>query len=141
MPIVVAIIVALLCVVFVVAGTRMMDNSCMFLGIIAWTLAVIFLFVGIAAIVNAFAYGGYLVNIEAYRAQAAEERAVYVTMLSEISHLIEQDVTASDTYFDIYDRVINFNRYVTKAEKWAGTWAEGIFCDPSYVGLEVIPLN
>ena len=141
MPIIAAIIVALLCVVFIVAGTRMMDNSRMFSGIIAWVLAVIFFFVGIAAVVNAFAYGGYLANIEAYRTQAAEERTVYVTMLNEISHLIEQDVTASDTYFDIYDRVINFNRYVTKAEKWAGTWAEGIFCDPSYVGLEVIPLN
>lgn len=141
MPIVIAIIVALLCVVFTVAGTRMIDDNRLFLGIIAWVLAVIFFLVGIVATVNAFEYGGYLANVEAYRAQAAEERAVYVTMLGEISHLIEQDVTASDTYFDIYDRVINFNRYVTKAEKWAGTWAEGIFCDPSYVGLEVIPLN
>lgn len=141
MPIVVAVIVALLCVVFLVAGTRMMNDDRLFLGIMAWILAVIFFLVGVVATVNAFAYGGYLANVEAYRAQAAEERTVYVTMLGEISHLIEQDVTASDTYFDIYDRVVSFNRYVTKANKWAGTWAEGIFCDPSYAGLEVIPLN
>lgn len=141
MPFIVAIAVVFLCVLCLVVGTRATEKNRLFLGIVSWVLAVILFFVSIAAVLNAFAYGGYLANVEAYRTQAAEERTVYVTMLGEISHLIEQDVTASDTYFDIYDRVISFNRYVTKANKWTGTWAEGILCDPSYVGLEIIPLN
>ena len=62
-------------------------------------------------------------------------------MLGEIGFLMENDVTASDTYMSIYNEVVAFNRNVREANAWTGTMWEGILCDPSYAELDVIPLN
>lgn len=117
------------------------DHDYMFLGAICIGLTVAMAIISIASVINAVDYTGYLLNTEARTEAQVEKRAVYVTMLSEVGALMEQDVTASDTYFEIYDKIVNFNQSVRSYERWGGTWAEGILCDPTYKNLEIIPLN
>lgn len=121
--------------------SKAVDYDYMFLGACCIGLAVVMVIIGIAAVVNAIDYTDYLVNTESRIEEQVETRAVYVTMLHEMGSLMEQDVTASETYMDIYNKVISFNRSVRHYEKWDGTWFEGLFCDPTYKGLEIIPLN
>ena len=120
---------------------RLMDHGHEFLGAVSLSMAIIFAIIGICGVINAISYTDYLLNPEAHIEKHVEQRTVYVTMLNEISSLMQQDVTASDTYMEIYNKVITFNSYVRECEKWGGTWLEGLFCDPGYTGLEIIPLN
>jgi hypothetical protein len=117
------------------------DYDYMFLGSSCICLAVIMALIGIVAIINAIDYTDYLLNSEARIEEQIERRAVYVTMLNEMGNLMEQDVTASETYMNTYDKVIDFNQAIRKYEKWGGTWFEGLLCDPTYKGLEIISLN
>lgn len=117
------------------------DYDYMFLSSSCVGLAIIMAIIGIVAVINAVDYTDYLLNPEARIEEQIERRAVYVTMLSEIGNLMEQDVTASETYMNIYDKVIDFNHTIRKYEKWGGTWFEGLLCDPTYKNLEIIPLN
>lgn len=104
-------------------------------------LCIVFAILTIAFIIMAVDYTDYLFNVESRMEEQAEKRTVYVTMLSEISTLMSQDVTASDTYFDIYDKVLSFNASVRRYQRWGNTIFEGLLCDPTYKNLEIIPLN
>ena len=117
------------------------DYDHMFLGATCISLTIVMAIISIAAIINAIDYTDYLLNTEARTEAQVEKRAVYVTMLSEVGTLMERDVTASDTYFEFYDKVVSFNQSVRSYERWGDTWAEGILCDPTYKNLDIIPLN
>lgn len=117
------------------------DYDYMFLGSICIGLTIVMAIISIAAVINAVDYTDYLLNTEARTEAQVEKRAVYVTMLSEVGALMERDVTASDTYFEIYDKIVNFNQSVRSYERWGDTWAEGLLCDPTYKNLDIIPLN
>lgn len=122
-------------------ASRSFENDHNFLAGVCFACAIVFTILILVFVVGSLDYLCYNLNPEAEIAAAAETRTVYVTMLGEISSLMQQDVTASDTYMDIYDKVISFNTRVRKYERWGGTWLEGLFCDPRYEGLEIIPLN
>lgn len=120
---------------------RLMRNDHDFLAIGSAIVAIIF---GVCTVFSAINFIAYVDHIHAPQIRIErhiEERAVYGTMLAEIGTLLSQDVTASDTYFQIYDNVINFNQRVRECEKYMGTCWEGVLCDPSYAGLTTIPLN
>ena len=121
--------------------SKAVDYDRMFLGSCCIGLALVMAITGLVAVINAIDYTDYLLNSEARIEEQVEKRTVYVTMLSEMGNLMEQDVTASETYMDIYNKVMDFNASVRRYEKWGGTWAEGLFCDPTYQRLEIIPLN
>lgn len=104
-------------------------------------LCIIFAILTLAFTIMAIDYTDYLLNVDSRMEEQAEKRAVYVTMLSEIGTLMSQDVTASDTYFGIYDKVLSFNSSVRRCQQWNNTIFEGLLCDPTYTGLEIIPLN
>ena len=104
-------------------------------------LCIVFAILTLAFTIMAIDYTDYLLNVDSRMEEQAEKRAVYVTMLSEVSTLMSQDVTASDTYFDIYDKVLSFNSSVRRYQQWGNTIFEGLLCDPTYKNLEIIPLN
>jgi hypothetical protein len=104
-------------------------------------LCIVFAILTLAFTIIAIDYTDYLLNVDSRMEEQVEKRAVYVTMLSEVGTLMSQDVTASDTYFDIYDKVLSFNSSVRRCQRWNGTIFEGLLCDPTYKGLEIIPLN
>lgn len=104
-------------------------------------LCIIFAILTLAFAIMAIDYTDYLLNVDSRMEAQAEKRAVYVTMLSEVSTLMSQDVTASNTYFDIYDKVLSFNSSARRYQQWGNTIFEGLLCNPTYKGLEIIPLN
>lgn len=104
-------------------------------------LCIVFAILTLAFTITAIDYTDYLLNADSRMEAQAEKRAVYVTMLSEVSTLMSQDVTASNTYFDIYDKVLSFNSSVRRYQRWGNTIFEGLLCDPTYKNLEIIPLN
>ena len=105
------------------------------------SLCIIFAILTLIFTIMAVGYTDYLLNVDSRMEEQVEKRAVYVTMLSEVGTLMNQDVTASDTYFDIYDKVLSFNASVRRYQQWGNTIFEGLLCDPTYKNLEIIPLN
>lgn len=104
-------------------------------------LCIIFAILTLAFTIMAIDYTDYLLSTDSRMEEQVEKRAVYVTMLNEVGTLMSQDVTASDTYFSIYDKVLSFNSSVRRCQQWNNTIFEGLLCDPTYAGLEIIPLN
>lgn len=138
---VITIAIAVGCVIMFWIGNRLFDNDYTFPAIIALIMAIVLALGGLGMIGQSISYADYKANAELRDTWRAEERNVLITMLGEIGTLMSQDVTASDTYLEIYDRVIKFNRNVREAQKWTGTIWEGLMCDPSYAKLDIIPLN
>lgn len=122
-------------------SSKLFDKDRVFRAVIALIFAAIFAITTLASFINAVAYVDYKVHETARVEERVEKLNVLTTMLGEISYLIENDVTASDTYMTIYNEVIAFNRHVREANTWTGTIWEGFLCDPSYAGLDIIPLN
>ena len=122
-------------------GSKCFDNDTMFGAIVATVVAVIIAIGSLIGTINMFCYMDYKANESARIEMRVEERNVLNTMVGEIGTMMENDVTASSTYLTIYENVVNFNTNIREADTWADTIWEGILCDPSYAGLDVIPLN
>ena len=122
-------------------GGKAFNREKVLTSIVALLLGVIMAVASLAFCGNAYYYIDYKANEATRQEWRIEERAVLTTMLSEITTLMEHDVTASNTYMEIYNSVLDFNRNVREANTWSGTMWEGILCDPSYAELDVIPLN
>ena len=138
---IIPIVCIIICALLFWLGSKLFDKDRVFRAVIALIFAAIFAIAALWSSINAVAYVDYKANEAARVEWRIEERNVLTTMLEEISFLIENDVTASGTYMDIYNKVIAFNRNVREANTWTGTMWEGILCDPSYTKLDIIPLN
>lgn len=138
---IIPIVCVIICAFLFWLGSKLFDKDRVFRAVIALIFAVIFAIITLASFINAVAYIDYKIYETALIEERVEKLNVLTTMLGEINYLIENDVTASDTYMTIYNEVIAFNRHVREANKWTGTIWEGILCDPSYAGLDIIPLN
>lgn len=138
---IIPIVCVIICAFLFWLGSKLFDKDRVFRAVIALIFAAIFAIITLASFINAVAYIDYKVYETALIEERVEKLNVFTTMLGEISYLIKNDVTASDTYMTIYNEVIAFNRHVREANTWTGTIWEGILCDPSYAGLDIIPLN
>lgn len=138
---IIPIVCVIICAFLFWLGSKLFDKDRVFRAVIALIFAAIFVIITLVSFINAIAYIDYKVYETALVEERVEKLNVLTTMLGEINYLIENDVTASDTYMTIYNEVIAFNRHVREANTWTGTMWEGILCDPSYAGLDIIPLN
>ena len=138
---IIPIVCIIICAFLFWLGSKLFDKDRVFRAVIALIFAAIFAITTLASFINAVAYIDYKVHETARVEERVEKLNVLTAMLGEINYLIENDVTASDTYMTIYNEVITFNRNVREANTWTGTIWEGILCDPSYAGLDIIPLN
>ena len=138
---IIPIVCIIICAFLFWLSSKLFDKDRVFRAVIALIFAAIFAITTLASFINAVAYIDYKVHETARVEERVEKLNVLTTMLGEISYLIEKDVTASDTYMNIYNEVIAFNRHVREANTWTGTIWEGFLCDPSYAGLDIIPLN
>lgn len=138
---IIPVVCIIICAFLFWLGSKLFDKDRVFRAVIALIFAAIFAITTLASFINAVAYIDYKVHETARVEERVEKLNVLTTMLGEISYLIEKDVTASDTYMTIYNEVIIFNRHVREANTWTGTIWEGFLCDPSYAGLDIIPLN
>ena len=138
---IIPIVCVIICAFLFWLGSKLFDKDRVFRAVIALIFAAIFAITTLASFINAVAYIDYKIYETALIEERVEKLNVLTTMLGQISSLIEKDVTASDTYLTIYNEVITFNRYVREANTWTGTIWEAFLCDPSYAGLDIIPLN
>ena len=138
---IIPIVSIIVCALLFWLGSKLFDRDCVFRSVIVTIFAVIFAIAVLVSSINAALYVDYKANEEARMEWRIEERNLLTTMLEEIGSLMENDVTASNTYMSIYNEVIAFNRNVREANTWTGTMWEGILCDPSYAELDIIPLN
>lgn len=138
---IIPVVCIIVCALLFWLGSKLFDRDCVFRSVIVTIFAVIFAIAVLVSSINAALYVDYKANEEARMEWRIEERNVLATMLGEIGSLMENDVTASNTYMSIYNEVVAFNRNVREANTWTGTMWEGILCDPSYAELDIIPLN
>jgi hypothetical protein len=102
---------------------------------ISVVLAVVLSFCSIASVST-------MANLDALQQENRVQGAVYATLLVNYDEMRRNDVTASETYMTLYSDILNFNRECEKAQKWEGKWwAEGIFYNPSYSGVEPVELT
>ena len=75
--------------------------------------------------------------------EKVELRDAYVALLSKYEDLSKQDLTASEVYMDLYDKIIDFNANVRLAQnnKDRAFWTEGLFYSFIYLNFEPIPIN
>lgn len=106
-------------------------------------LAIIFLIAGVFFGINAGVYIAIKSNADVYRIEKMELRETYVALLSRYENLSKQDLTASEVYLDLYDKIIDFNTDVRLAQnnKNRAFWTEGLFYSSVYLNLEPIPIN
>ena len=99
--------------------------------------------ISLLLLVVAINWSGYVTNIDNRRECVIEKGIVYTEMLDKYqTMLMPQDLTASDSYLELYSEILNYNNEVRNAKKWNEVWwAEGILYDPAYLGVELIPIN
>lgn len=105
-------------------------------------IGVMVVIISIGFIVKSISYISYNANPVAKTARVINERASYVKLLEKYEKLEEQDLTASDSYLSLYEKICDFNEEVMKAKKYDGKtfWAY-MFYDPAYSTVDVIPID
>ena len=106
-------------------------------------LAAIFFVTSIFFVINAVVCLNIHANADAYYAEKTELRNSYMVLLERYDALASQDLTASSTYLDLYNKIIDFNLNVRRAQnnKNRAFWTEGLLYNPSYLNLEPIPID
>lgn len=137
-----AIIVVLICAGLWVLFCWSAYNDYVAVGIPAVCLAVVMSFVSVFGIINAFAFVNANTTMDSQLAYRQEQRIMYMDALSAYQELRGQDVTGSETYLNLYKEILSFNRACDKADRYNDKWwAEGLFYDPTYVGIDPVPLR
>ena len=105
-------------------------------------IGIMLVVISIGSIVQSISYISYNANPVAKTARVINERASYVKLLEKYEKLEEQDLTASDSYLSLYEKICDFNEEVMKAKKYDGKtfWAY-MFYDPAYSTVDVIPID
>lgn len=105
--------------------------------------AAIFFVTSIVFIANAITCLDIHVNADAYCAEKTDLRNSYIVLLKRYNRLAYQDLNASSVYLDLYDKIIDFNLNVRRAQnnKNRAFWTEGLLYNPSYLNLEPIPID
>ena len=135
----VLIFIALICYIVTVLEKHCYNFAAFCTGIIG----IVMCFISLILLIGALNWTAYVANIESRRAYVIEKGAVYAEMLDKYqTTLMPQDLTASDSYLELYSNILDYNQEVRNAKKWKDSWwAEAIFYDPAYVGAKEIPIN
>lgn len=71
-----------------------------------------------------------------------EQREVLIRLKENYSTLMAQDLTGSESYLDLYERIIAFNNNIYKANRWKDVWwAKCIMYNPAYLNIQLIPID
>ena len=124
------------------------------LGLISWFLeskfyatglAIISLFmagfIAIFAIAMGIAYLDNYVVYDAHCYEVAATRAMYIDELEKYDEMRDNDVTASSTYLELREKVIDFNSEIEYANSLNPFWFAYSWYDPAYLTVEPIELG
>lgn len=66
---------------------------------------------------------------------------MYIDELEKYEEMRDNDVTASSTYLELREKVIDFNTKIEQARNLESPWLKGVFYEPEYLTVEPIPLS
>lgn len=101
-------------------------------------VAVVLTIVGIVQGINFFSG---LLTYEADCVAYATTREVYVDELRHYDEMRDTDVTASSTYLELREKIIDFNYNVEFAKQHDNIWFRHAITDPAYVTVDTIDLE
>lgn len=108
------------------------------LSIISSVMAVILAFfvivLGVTYVDNYTAYDSHCYEVTA-------TRAMYVDELKKYDEMRDSDVTASSTYLELREKVIDFNGEIEYANSLNPFWFAYSWYDPAYLTVEPIELG
>ena len=81
-------------------------------------------------------------TVEMRHVQLENTRNVLISAYEKYERLTDTDVTASTSYYQVYNDIINFNNEVIAAQTYGKQpfWAY-VFYDPAYEDIRLIPLE
>ena len=71
----------------------------------------------------------------------AATRAMYVDELEKYDEMRDTDVTASSTYLELRENIIDFNTEVERAHDLDSPWLKHVFYDAAYLTVEPIEIG
>ena len=71
----------------------------------------------------------------------AATRAMYIDELEKYDEMRPTDVTASSTYLELREKVIDFNAEVERAHDLESPWLKHVFYEAAYLTVEPIELE
>ena len=112
------------------------DNGALFIltGCVAVVLAFMGTFMGIDYMCDCADYAADCYTVTA-------TRAMYIDELEKYEEMRGNDVTASSTYLELREKVIDFNTKIEQARNLESPWLKGVFYEPEYLTVEPIPLS
>lgn len=102
--------------------------------VMAVILAIIAIAMGIAYLDNYVAYDSHCYEV-------AATRAMYIDELEKYDEMRDSDITASSTYLELREKVIDFNGEIEYANSLNSFWFAYSWYDPAYLTVEPIELG
>lgn len=96
---------------------------------------------GIVGTVNTIRFIDSITSYEADCAMVASTRAVYVDELKKYDEMRDTDVTASETYLELREKIIDFNHDVDFAKTHDNIWLRNSWFNPAYLTVDTIDLG
>lgn len=101
-------------------------------------IAAVLTIIGIIQGLNVFSG---LLTYEADCAKYAATREVYIDELRHYDEMRDTDVTASSTYLELREKIIDFNFNVDFAKQHDNIWLRYVIADPAYATVDTIDLE
>ena len=102
--------------------------------VLAVILAFFVIVLGVTYVDNYTAYDSHCYEV-------AATRAMYVDELEKYDEMRDSDVTASSTYLELREKVIDFNGEIKYANSLNPFWFAYSWYDPAYLTVEPIELG
>ena len=112
------------------------DNFTLYM--IASVIAAILVIVGI---IQCLTFFSGLLTYEADCSAYAATRAMYIDELEKYDEMRDTDVTASSTYLELREKIIDFNYNVDFAKQHDNIWLRHTITDPAYATVDIIELG
>ena len=129
-------------IVLFVVSARFFNNDYDFAAVGTLALAMIMVFISFFAGINFIAWSIVKVDIDSSIAYHQAKQIMYHEVIEKYDALALQDVTASEQHMALYKEILEFNHEVDRVERnghqW---WTEGVLWDPSYVGINKVPIT
>ena len=81
------------------------------------------------------------INYNANCYTVAATRAMYVDELEKYDEMRDTDVTASSTYLELREKVIDFNAEIERARDLESPWLKHTFYEAAYLTVEPIEIE
>lgn len=91
--------------------------------------------------VNTICFIDNTVSYEADCAMIASTRAVYEDELEKYDEMRDTDITASSTYLELREKIIDFNHDVDFAKSHDNIWLRNAWFSPAYLTVDTIDLE